>query len=98
MSKAKVNPLQRRVAASVAKQYVLEAKTLNMSLSTYIAWLKRKANYTTPYDQILANYKVKQGQDPEPQPSPQPEPKLEPKVKGSCEGKGEGEVEGTAED
>ena len=83
MSKAKVNPLQRRVAASVAKQYVLEAKTLNMSLSTYIAWLKRKANYTTPYDQILANYEAQQGQDPEPEPQPKPEPQPEPKAKGS---------------
>jgi len=83
MSKAKVNPLQRRVAASVAQQYVLEAKTLHMSLSTYIAWLKRRANYTTPYDQILANYKAQQRQGPEPQPKPEPEPEPEPKAKGS---------------
>jgi len=55
MSKAKVNDLEKRVAASVARQYVLEAKMLHMSLSSYIAWLKLKAGYSTPYDHILAS-------------------------------------------
>jgi len=58
VSKAKVNSLERKVAASVALQYVLEAKMLHMSLSTYIRWLKAKANYSTPYDQMLANAKA----------------------------------------
>jgi len=53
MSKAKVNSLEKKVAASVALQYVLEAKMLHMSLSSYIRWLKAKANYSTPYDQML---------------------------------------------
>ena len=60
MSKAKIIPIKKKVAASVALQYVLEAKMLHMSLSTYIDWLKHKANYTTPYDQMLANYKAQQ--------------------------------------
>jgi hypothetical protein len=90
MSKANVNPLQRKVAASVAKQYVLEAKTLNMSLSTYIAWLKRKANYTTPYDQMIADYEAQQqGQSPA-------EAQPEPEAQGSGQGEGGGE-EGEAE-
>ena len=63
MSKAKVNSLERKVAASVALQYVLEAKMLYMSLSTYIRWLKAKANYSTPYDQMLADAKAKEAKN-----------------------------------
>lgn len=88
MSKAKVNNLEKRVAASVAQQYVLEAKTLHMSLSTYIAWLKAKAGYSTPYDQILANHKAQQqGQSPA---------KAQPELKAQGSGQGEGEGEGAA--
>ena len=61
MSREKVIPIKRKVAASVAKQYLLEAKELNMSLSTYIDWLKHKANYTTKYDDLIADYESKQG-------------------------------------
>jgi len=56
MSRAKVNPYKKRVTASVALQYILEAKERNMSLSTYIDWLKRKAGVTTAYDQLIADY------------------------------------------
>jgi len=51
MSK-RVFPYARRVPASVALQYVFEARDLHMSLSTYISWLKRKSGVTTPYDKI----------------------------------------------
>ena len=61
MSREKIIPIKRKVAASVAKQYILEAKELNMSLSTYIDWLKHKANYTTKYDELIADYESKQG-------------------------------------
>jgi len=56
MSRAKINPYKKRVTASVALQYMLEAKELNMSLSTYIDWLKHRANYTTKYDDLIADY------------------------------------------
>ena len=56
MSRAKVNPYKKHVTASVALQYILEAKERNMSLSTYIDWLKRKAGVTTQYDQLIADY------------------------------------------
>jgi len=68
VSREKVIPIKRKVAASVAKQYILEAKELNMSLSTYIDWLKHKANYTTKYDDLIADYENKratQGSDKE---------------------------------
>jgi len=61
VSREKIIPIKRKVAASVAKQYILEAKELNMSLSTYIDWLKHKANYTTKYDELIADYESKQG-------------------------------------
>jgi len=59
VSKEKIIPIKKKVAASVAKQYLLEAKELNMSLSTYIDWLKHKANYTTKYDDLIADYESK---------------------------------------
>jgi len=59
VSREKVIPIKKKVAASVAKQYILEAKELNMSLSTYIDWLKHKANYTTKYDELIADYESK---------------------------------------
>ena len=59
MSREKIIPIKKKVAASVAKQYLLEAKELNMSLSTYIDWLKHKANYTTKYDELIADYESK---------------------------------------
>ena len=52
MSKKKLFPYLRKVPASVALQYVFEAKDLHMSLSTYIDWLKRKAGVKTPYDKL----------------------------------------------
>ena len=60
MSRAKVNPYQKRVAASVSRQYVIEAKELHMSLSTYIAWLKQRAGYTTKYDNLIEEYESQQ--------------------------------------
>jgi len=56
MSRAKVNPYKKHVTASVALQYIIEAKERNMSLSTYIDWLKHKAGVTTQYDQLIADY------------------------------------------
>jgi len=87
MSKAKIIPIKKKVAASVALQYVLEAKMLHMSLSTYIDWLKHKANYTTPYDQMLANYKAQQQSQSPTKAQPEPE------AQGSGEGEGEGVTE-----
>jgi len=55
MSK-RVFPYLRKVPASVALQYVFEAKDLHMSLSTYIDWLKRRAGVTTAYDKIYWNW------------------------------------------
>jgi len=84
MSKAKIIPIKKKVAASVALQYVLEAKMRHMSLSSYIEWLKHKAKVTTPYDKMVADYEAQQqGQSPA---KPQPEPE----AKGSGLGKGEG--------
>jgi len=102
MSKAKVNDLEKRVAASVARQYVLEAKTLHMSLSTYIAWLKLKAGYSTPYDQILADYKA-QAEAPHPSPgsSPsqggeQPSPHQGQSAQAQAGAEGEGEADSSS--
>ena len=75
MSKRRTNDLERHVAVSLPKQFVLEAKSLHMSPTTYWRYLKHLANYTTPYDQILANYEAQQGQGPEPQPEPEPRAK-----------------------
>jgi len=58
MTRQKVNPYQRKVAASVALQYKCEAQQSNMSLSEYIAWLKRKAGITTAYDYINARFEA----------------------------------------
>ena len=56
MTRQKItNPYQRRIAASVAWQYKLEAQQLHMSLSSYIGWLKDRANYRTAYDTVAAN-------------------------------------------
>jgi len=56
MTRQKItNPYQRRIAASVAWQYKLEAQQLHMSLSSYISWLKTRANYRTAYDTVAAN-------------------------------------------
>jgi len=56
MSKKRLeNPYLRKVPASVSWQYKLEAEQLHMSLSSYIHWLKVKANYKTAYDAIAAN-------------------------------------------
>ena len=52
MSRQKVCLYQRKVAASVSLQYLIEASELNMSLSAYIQWLKRKAKYITKYDNL----------------------------------------------
>ena len=52
MSRQKICPYQKKIAASVAKQYVFEARQRYMSLSSYIAWLKQKAGITTVYDQL----------------------------------------------
>jgi len=79
MSKAKIIPIKKKVAASVALQYVLEAKMLHMSLSNYIDWLKHKANYTTPYDKMVADYEAKA----------QPEPEAQSSGQGEGEGGGE---------
>jgi len=58
MSREKISPYEKKVAASVALQYKCEAQQANMSLSSYIAWLKRKAGITTAYDYINANFEA----------------------------------------
>ena len=50
----------RKVPASVALQYVFEAKDKHMSLSTYIDWLKRRGGVRTPYDEIYWNWLAEQ--------------------------------------
>jgi len=50
MARKKVGFYRRKICASVARQYRIEAQDLHMSLSSYIAWLKAKAGYSTVYD------------------------------------------------
>ena len=52
MTRQKISPYERKVAASVALQYKYEAQQRHMSLSNYIAWLKLKAGVSTAYDDI----------------------------------------------
>jgi hypothetical protein len=54
MSRRKANDLEKHVAVSLPKQFVLEAQSLHMSPTTYWKYLKHLANYASPYDQILA--------------------------------------------
>jgi len=55
MSRRKANDLEKHVAVSLPKQFVLEAQSLHMSPTTYWKYLKHLANYVSPYDQIIAD-------------------------------------------
>jgi hypothetical protein len=85
MPKAKVNQIEKKVAVSLPLQFKLEAKMLHLTPTAYYRWLKEKANYSTPYDQILANYKAQQQSQSPAKAQP------EPKAQGSSEGEGEGD-------
>jgi len=81
MTRQKVNPYQKKVAASVALQYKIEARELGLNVSGYIAWLKKRAHYSTVYDDLASGPSL----GPEPPPEPEPEPK--------AKGPGKAEVE-----
>jgi len=55
MSKRRTNDLERHIAVSLPRQFLLEAKMLRMSPTTYWKYLKHLAHYVTAYDQILAD-------------------------------------------
>jgi len=60
MSKRRTNDLEKHVAVSLPKQFLLEAQSLHMTPTTYWKYLKHLANYITPYDQILADNEAQQ--------------------------------------
>jgi len=92
MPKGKVNQIEKKVAVSLPLQFKLEAKMLHLTPTGYYRWLKEKANYSTPYDQMLASYKAQQ------QSQAQAKAQPEPEAQGSGEGEGGGEGEGAAEE
>jgi len=85
MTRQKVNPYQRKVAASVALQYKIEARELGLNVSGYIAWLKKRAHYSTIYDDLASGPSLgpQPSQAAQPSLEPEPEPGLEPRAKGS---------------
>jgi len=85
MPKGKVNQIEKKVAVSLPLQFKLEAKMLHLTPTGYYRWLKEKANYSTPYDQMLANYKAQQQSQSPAKARPGPE------AQGSGDGRGEGE-------
>jgi len=60
MSKRRTNDLEKHVAVSLPKQFVLEAQSLHMTPTTYWKYLKHLSGYVTVYDQILADNEVQQ--------------------------------------
>ena len=91
MPKGKVNQIEKKVAVSLPLQFKLEAKMLHLTPTGYYRWLKEKANYSTPYDQMLASYKAQQ------QSQAQAKAQAEPEAQGSGQGGGQGGGEGAAD-
>jgi len=83
MTRQKINPYQRKVAASVALQYKIEARELGLNVSGYIAWLKKRAHYSTIYDDLASGPSLGPEAQPEPQPQPEPEAKGSGKAESS---------------
>jgi len=52
MSKANINPYDKKVAVSVALRHKLTAESLHMSLTTFIDWLEEKASFSSVYNDL----------------------------------------------
>ena len=93
MPKGKVNQIEKKVAVSLPLQFKLEAKMLHLTPTGYYRWLKEKANYSTPYDQMLASYKAQQQNQAQAKAQPEPEAQGSGEGDGKGDGKGDGEGE-----